>query len=120
MLYIVKHTAGTSAGYVAASIADGAAWLPEGTDAATYAAEVAAEVNVNVPGAEAVVEVIDTEAEWEGFFKAEVEAFAAEFGTPNVAKLVAAAEAGVISWFEAYGIAKDAVAAGLKAVEGGV
>jgi hypothetical protein len=93
-LWIVKHTAGASPGYTAASITAGAAWLPEGTDPAAYAAQVAAEVNANVPGAAAVVEAIDTEAEWAGALDAWGVEYLAPLGPPTEAEAAEADAAG--------------------------
>jgi hypothetical protein len=50
--------------------------------------------------------------------KAQVLDFAAQYPGPNAAKLVAAAEAGLITWGQAYDIAVKALAAGIAAVEG--
>ena len=49
-------------------------------------------------------------------YETDVRDFAAQFPTPNVRRMVEAAEAGLITWADAYGIAQRALAAGLRAV----
>jgi hypothetical protein len=44
-----------------------------------------------------------------------VRKFAAEFDTPNTRRMIAAAEAGLITWTEAYGLAVQATQAALEA-----
>jgi hypothetical protein len=48
--------------------------------------------------------------------KAEVLAFAAQFPTANVRRMVALCEAGAITWAQAHEVARQALAAGLTAV----
>lgn len=47
----------------------------------------------------------------------EVRAFAAEFGhLPNVRRMLALCESGQVTWAQAHGIARRALAAGIAAV----
>jgi hypothetical protein len=85
-----------TAEYAAAAVADA------GAAAAASAAEL------GVPAASLLPDAVVA--------KGLVLAFAAEYPTPNVAALVAAAEAGQISWHDAEAIAAKALAAGLAAV----
>lgn len=48
--------------------------------------------------------------------KAEVLAFAAQFPTANVQRMVALCEAGTITWAQAHDVARKALAAGLAEV----
>jgi hypothetical protein len=47
----------------------------------------------------------------------DVREFAREFPTPNVRQLLALCECGRVSWDDAAEVARDALKAGLKAVE---
>jgi hypothetical protein len=53
-----------------------------------------------------------------GTVEADVRAFAAQYPTANTRRMVQLAEAGVITWADAYGVASKALAAGLAAVGG--
>ena len=48
--------------------------------------------------------------------KAEVLAFAAQFPTANVQRMVALCKVGAITWAQAHEVARQALAAGLTAV----
>jgi hypothetical protein len=76
--------------------------------AASGAAAAASAAKLGVPAASLLSDVTVA--------KGLVLAFAAEYPTPNTAALVAAAEAGKITWHDAEAIAAKALAAGLAAV----
>jgi hypothetical protein len=100
------------------AIIDLAPEAPNGTSAKLAAAMDAADAAGVVPDKWAFAKawLLDAGIGAEAEAKAEVLAFAAEFPTANVAKMVALAEAGTITWTQAQGIAAKALAAGLVEV----
>lgn len=49
-------------------------------------------------------------------YRVDVLAFASEFDTPNVRRMVTACERGAITWGEAYDLSRAALARGIAAV----
>lgn len=49
-------------------------------------------------------------------FESQVREFAAEFNTPNVRRAVALCESGRLTWEQVYGLLRDSLATGMKAV----